>query len=50
MNFYKNWKTFLTESNIPEPLTEEELALIAEGRIDDAKKKYPQVDRFIDSL
>lgn len=50
MSFHKNWKTFLTESAVPEPLTEEELALIAEGRIDDAKKKYFQVDRFIDYL
>lgn len=50
MNFHNKWRTFLTESNIPEPLTEEELALIAEGRIDDAKKKYPQVDRFIGYL
>tara|TARA_R110000851_G_scaffold165561_2_gene310515 strand:- start:2133 stop:4466 length:2334 start_codon:yes stop_codon:yes gene_type:complete len=49
-NFHNNWKAFLTESAQPEPLTEEELALIAEGRIDDAKKKYPQVDRFIGYL
>ena len=50
MNFHKNWKTFLTENTVPEPLTEEELALIAEGRLENAKKKYPQVDRFINYL
>jgi len=50
MSFHNQWKTFLTENTVPEPLTEEELALIAEGRIDDAKKKYFQVDRFIDYL
>lgn len=50
MNFHKNWKTFLKENTVPEPLTEEEIALIAEGRIDDAEKKYPQVNRFVDRL
>ena len=43
---FENWKNFLEEDT----LTEEELALIAEGRKEDAAKKYPQVDRFIDRL
>ena len=50
MSFHNEWKMFLTESSIPEPLTEEEIALLAEGRIDDAKKKYPQISRFVDYL
>jgi menaquinone-dependent protoporphyrinogen IX oxidase len=48
MNFHKNWKSFLNEGI--KQLTEEELALIAEGRKDDAEKKYPQVNRFVDRL
>ena len=48
MNFHNNWRTFLAESQAP--LTEEEIALIAEGRIDDATKKYPNVERYVDRL
>ena len=50
MNFHDKWRSFLNEGVEDKPLTEEEIALIAEGRKDDAAKKYPQVERFIDRL
>ena len=42
-----NQGSFLAEEDT---LTEEEVALIAEGRKEDAEKKYPQVNRFVDRL
>jgi len=42
-----NQGRFLAEEDT---LTEEEVALIAEGRKEDAEKKYPQVNRFVDRL
>ena len=50
MNFHNKWRSFLNEGVEDKPLTEEEIALIAEGRKEDAAKKYPQVNRFIDRL
>ena len=52
MNFNDKWKAFLNESHAREEktLTEEEIALIAEGRKEDAAKKYPGITRFIDRL
>jgi len=50
LNFHNNWRSFINEGVQEKPLTEEELVLIAEGRKEDAAKKYPQVERFIDRL
>ena len=52
MNYDDKWKAFLNESRAREEktLTEEEIALIAEGRKEDAAKKYPGITRFIDRL
>jgi len=54
MNFNNKWKTFLNESRAhvreENTLTEEELAIIAEGRIEDATKKYPRVNYFVKRL
>ena len=50
MNFHNKWRTFLVESPQTRTLTEEELVLIGEGRLDDAKKKYSRVVRFADRL
>ena len=48
-DYFNSWKLFLKEAQ-ESTLTEEEIALIAEGRKEDAAKKYPQVERFIDRL
>ena len=40
--FHNKWRTFLNEGT-KRPLTEEEL--LAEGRKDDVKKKYPEIGR-----
>ena len=55
-DIHKNWRNFLHEAQRPEPvikqttLTEEELVLIGESRVEDAKKKYSGVERFVDRL
>ena len=47
-DIHKNWRNFLHEAQRPEPvikqttLTEEELVLIGESRVEDAKKKSPK--------
>ena len=50
MTFHDQWRLFLNESTVRQPLTEEEIALIAEGRVDDVIKKYPNVERYADRL
>ena len=48
--YHNKWRTFLNEGTKPQ-LTEEE-QLLAEGRLDDVKKKFPELDEkgIIDNL
>jgi len=48
--YHDKWRGFLNEGRIPQ-LTEEE-QLLAEGRLDDVKKKFPELDKqgIIDNL
>ena len=48
--YHDKWRTFLNEGTKPQ-LTEEEM-LLAEGRLDDVKKKFPELDKrgIVDDL
>ena len=50
MSFHNKWRTFLVESPQARTLTEEDLLIIGEGRLDDAIKKYSNVNRFAERL